>query len=343
MREEGKEAFRFLLVLEKMTAPDKTFLRRFDPHFKRINDELSRSLASDNAIIEEITQYSLLGEGKRLRPLLFVLSCELCAPAGEEIYRLSTIFECIHAASLLHDDVLDNAEMRRKKPSVRNVWGNSAAVLGGDFLYAQASAIVGECDNLEFVKALGRTTKRMVEGQFLELGHTHNWHLSKEQYMEVIVAKTAELMSAACACGGIIAGAPKAAIDHLGRFGLNLGIAFQLIDDVLDYTSSEEAFGKPVGKDLREGKITLPLIYLLSDFQENEITRLEDFFRNQEAKGEDYERIIAMVRNNAVIEKIQKEAQGYVDQANRALDFFPESSIKDDLSGLSQYILKRTF
>jgi octaprenyl-diphosphate synthase len=325
-----------------MPAPDKTFLRKFDPHFTRINDELSKSLASDNAVVEEITQYALLGEGKRLRPLLFVLSCEMCGFAGEELYYLSTIFECIHAASLLHDDVLDNAEMRRKKPSVRNVWGNSAAVLGGDFLYAQASAIVGKCNNLEVVKALGRTTKRMVEGQILELGHTHNWHLSKEKYMEVIVAKTAELISAACACGGIMAGAPKEAIEHLGRFGLDLGIAFQMIDDVLDYTSSEAAFGKPVGKDLREGKITLPLIYLLHDFQEKEIDELEHSFRNGDAEAEDYERIIAMVKNNDIIERIRKEAEGYVDQAGRALDFFPESSIKDDLFGLSHSILKRT-
>ncbi|MGD2126159.1 MAG: polyprenyl synthetase family protein [Desulfobacteraceae bacterium] len=318
-------------------------MKRFDHHFRRINDDLGKSLASEVSLIDDITHYSLLGEGKRLRPLLFVLSSQLCGYQGEDVYHLSTIFEYIHAASLLHDDVLDNAETRRKKPSVRTVWGNPAAVLGGDSLYARASVIASECNNLDLVKMLSRVTGRMVEGQFLELEHTHNWHMTKEKYMDIIVAKTAALISAACTCGGIIAGTEEKAIEHLGEFGLNLGIAFQMIDDVLDYTSSVEVFGKPVGKDLKEGKITLPLIYILSDLEKAEIDKLEDLFKNHEATEKDYANIISMVRNHEVIESIRSEAVRYVEKSTRFLEFFPESSTKDDLLGLADYIVRRKF
>jgi octaprenyl-diphosphate synthase len=326
---------------KNMMAAEKAFFSRFDPYFKRINDELSKSLASDIAIIDEIAHYSLLGEGKRLRPLLFVLSGQLCGYGGEEIYHLSTLFEYIHVASLLHDDVLDNAEIRRKKPSVRNVWGNSAAVLGGDFLYAQASSIAAEFGNQDVNELLGRMTKRMVEGQFLELEYTHNWHMTKDNYMEVIVAKTGELMSAACACAALMAGAEKQAVDCLRDFGLNLGIAFQLIDDLLDYTSSEDIMGKPVGKDLREGKITLPLIYLLGELQKGEAESLEDLFKNRKADVDDYRKLFTTVRGRGIIAKIETEAADYVSRASRLLECFSGSPRKRDLLELGDYILTR--
>jgi octaprenyl-diphosphate synthase len=320
---------------------EKAFLTRFDPYFRRINDELTKWPASDIATIHDIAHYSLLGEGKRLRPLLFVLSGQLCGFRGEELYHLSTLFEYIHVASLLHDDVLDNAEMRRKKPSVRNVWGDSAAVLGGDFLYAQATAIAAECNSQAVTELLGRMTKRMVEGQFLELEYTHNWRMTKDKYMKVIVAKTGELMSAACACGALMAGAKEQAIDLLKGFGLNLGIAFQLIDDLLDYTSSEDVVGKPVGKDLREGKITLPLIYLLGELQKSEAETLEDLFKSRKADVDDYRNLFRTVRGKGIIAKIESEAAEYVNRARSLLDYFSASPRKRDLLELGEYILTR--
>ncbi|HYQ60210.1 MAG TPA: polyprenyl synthetase family protein, partial [Desulfatiglandales bacterium] len=155
------------------------FLDRFGPHLKEIDDALNQSLGARIPVASDIIRYALLGAGKRIRPLLFVLSCHLCGYQGKDVYRLSTLFEYVHAASLLHDDVLDNAELRRSKPSVRQVWGNSAAVLGGDFLYSTASAIAVECQNLELIRLLSDVLKRMVEGQFQELGHTHDWKISK--------------------------------------------------------------------------------------------------------------------------------------------------------------------
>lgn len=322
---------------------DRRFLEQFAPYFRAINEALMRPLGTRISVIKNIGHHSLSGQGKRLRPLLFVLSSQLCGYQGNDVYSLSTIFEYVHSASLLHDDVLDNADIRRKKPSARQVWGNSAAVLGGDFLYAKASAVAIECNNSEIIKALNDTATQMVEGQFLELDHTHNWHISKDEYMEIIISKTAVLMAAACACGGIRAGAEKQSIEHLRDFGLNLGIAFQLIDDVLDYTSREEEFGKPVGKDLREGKITLPLIYALRDLEAGEVERLAEPFKNYRASDEDFARLITMVRNNGIIERIRSEAKGYADRAAGSLDVFPYSSVKASLLAINAYVIERTF
>jgi octaprenyl-diphosphate synthase len=322
---------------------NRIFLDKFNPHFEKINEELSKSLSSRVSLIQDIGKHSLLGEGKRLRPLLFVLSSQLCGYQGDDVYHLSTTFEYIHTASLLHDDVIDNAEVRRNKPSASHVWGNSAAVLTGDYLSLKASATALTSNNMDFFKEAVDTATRMTEGQVLELVHTNNWNISKNDYIEIITSKTGALMSAACSCGAIIAGAERETVDHLRQFGLNLGIAFQLMDDVLDYTSSKEEFGKPVGKDLREGKITLPLIYTLSNLEKGEIKGLEDLFNNHKAKENDYTRIITMVRNNGAIDRIRSEAKDYVDKAAGFLDFFSGSTFKEDLIGLNAYMVKRRY
>ena len=324
-------------------ASNRTFLDRFNHHFKRVNDELSRTLSSRIPLIEDIGKHSLLGGGKRLRPLLFVLSCQLCGYRGEDIYYLSTIFEYVHTASLLHDDVIDNAEVRRKKPAASYVWGNSAAILTGDFLSAKSSAIALSCNKLQFLDMLNEMGIRMTEGQVLELINTHNWNINKDVYMEIITSKTGLLMSAACACGAILSEAEKGVVDNLRQFGLNLGIAFQLIDDLLDYTASEDELGKPVGKDLKEGKITLPLIYTLSNLETAEIEKFQNLFKNHKAKEKDYNRVIELVRNNGAIDQIRSEAKIYVDKAATFLDIFPDSSVKEDLMELNAYMVERRY
>ena len=322
---------------------DHNFLNQFNHHFIKINEALDKTFKSRIPLMKNIGHHSLLGEGKRLRPLLFVLSSELCGYKGDDVYKLATIFEYIHTASLLHDDVLDNAELRRKKPSANHLWGSSAAVLSGDFFYSLASAMAVDLKNLQFLETLARTTLRMTEGQIMELAHTHNWHIKKEEYMEIIISKTAILMSATCGCAAMVAGVEKKSINDLKKFGMDLGIAFQLIDDILDYTSCEEEFGKPVGKDLKEGKITLPLIYTLFNFENAEIERLEDRFKNQKAKDEDYEKMITTVRNDGVLEKVRSEAKEYVDKASRQLHFFPESPVKLNLLALNAHLISRHF
>lgn len=322
---------------------EKTSLAQFGRHFKEINEQLERSLGTRVALIENIAEYSVLGEGKRIRPLLFVLCAQLCGAKQDNLYHLSTIFEYLHVASLLHDDVLDNADLRRNKPSVRQVWGNSASILAGDFLYSKGSAIAIEWNTMDALKVLTTMVSQMVEGQMMELSETNNWHLGRDQYLEIIISKTAALMSAACACGAIVAGADQEKVNNLRDYGLNLGIAFQLLDDLLDYTSCEETFGKPVGKDLREGKITLPLIHALSTLDEKEVERMEDLFREKRAAGEDYDQLIALVRNQGAMERTKDEVQNYSRKALTFLEPFPRSTPKEELIQLCTYLSEREF
>lgn len=318
-------------------------LDKYTEHITKINKELKEALSSRVALVEDIGNHTLLGHGKRLRPLFFLLSCQLCDYQGKDAYRLSTIFEYLHAASLLHDDVVDHAENRRNRPSANHVWGNHAAVLEGDFLYSNASLIAVGSNNFLFLKRLTETAKQMAEGQIMELVHTDDWETSREEYMEIITAKTAVLMSAACACGAIITGAEKNAEQSLGKFGLNMGIAFQLMDDLLDYTSSEDVFGKPVGKDLKEGKITLPLIYTLPKIETSERNRLENLFKNHQATEEDYRQLIGLVRGKGALDQIKDEARSYVDRAAGCLSRFPDSPAKRGLLELNRFIVERKY
>jgi octaprenyl-diphosphate synthase len=318
-------------------------LDNFKDHFIKINEELDRGLNSRVSLVEDIGSHTLLGQGKRLRPLLFVLACRLCNYSGDDVYRISTIFEYIHASSLLHDDVLDNAETRRKKPSANHLWGNHAAILEGDFLYSKATTIALDVNSLPFLRKIADATMQMTEGQILELTHTNDWNTGKEEYIEVITAKTAILMSAACTCGAVFSQAGEEVEKSLGRFGLNVGIAFQLMDDLLDYISSEEIFGKPVGKDLKEGKITLPLIYTLLKLEESERKQFEELFKSNRATEKDYRNLTGLVRSNGALDQIRDEAKAYVNEAANCLKSFPDSPVKRNLLELNQYIIDREY
>lgn len=325
-----------------MMIPLENLFEDYKRHVAKINAALSANLSPCISLVKKIGDYILQGEGKRLRPLFFVLSCGLCNYTKADIYHLSTIFEYIHVASLLHDDVLDNSELRRKKPSANMAWGNHFAILGGDFLCARAYEIAITSNNMAFVNNIVHTLSRLVEGQFQELIYSNNLNISKEAYLDIITGKTAFLMSCACACGGIVSGIEDERVRLLGQFGLNMGIAFQLIDDLLDYTSSEEAFGKPVGKDIREGKITLPLIYALSEQDSYERNRLRDLLKNNRASEDDYRRLVLTVRNSNAIDKVRQEAISFADKAGRCLDLFADSPYKQALLALNRYVIQRT-
>ena len=321
----------------------KLNLEQFEEYFTLINEELYKVFDSRVPLVEEVGQYAVFSSGKRLRPLIFVLCCELCDYSGKDVYQFSTIFEYIHVASLLHDDVLDNAATRRKRPSANQVWGNQAAVLEGDFLFAKALSVAVRADNIPFLTKLTETAVRMTEGQILELAHVNDWQLTKAQYMEIITAKTASLISGACACGAILSGAPPHVETALTQFGLDIGIAFQLIDDLLDYTASEAEFGKPVGKDLREGKVTLPLIHTLSQLAPQETERLMERCAHAGPEDADVETMIRLVRANGALDRTWEEARAYVTGAVDHLEVFPDSPIKRNLQNLGRYIIERRY
>ncbi len=322
---------------------DEAILRTHQEDYERINQALEEALDSRVPMIQEIGRHSLLGAGKRLRPLLFVLACRLCGCRRPDIYRLAAIFEYIHAASLLHDDVLDNAEIRRKKESANRVWGNHAAVLEGDFLYARSFVLAVEAGNLRFLELLTRTTTQMAEGQIMELIHTGDWRTTREEYLEIVCCKTAVLISAACAGGAIIAGADRGCEEAMARFGINAGMAFQFMDDLLDYVASAKVVGKPVGKYLREGKITLPLIYALEELGAKERRQLEACFKQRQAQEADYEAVIEMVRGSGALDRVRQEACTYVEQGAEALQAFPASNVRESLEKLNRYIVERSF
>ena len=319
-----------------------TLLDQFTPYFERIDHELTKVLTSEVALMEEVASYSLMSTGKQLRPLFFILSCELCNYRKDDCYSLSTIFECLHVASLLHDDVIDHAPLRRGKASVTERWGSAAAILVGDFLLSKFFQLVVEKKHLKLLQILAKTATKMTEGQMLELMNTHNWDITKADYLTIITAKTAALISAACAGGAIIAGAKHTDIQSLKDFGLNLGIAFQIIDDVFDYSGSVEETGKPMGSDLREGKITLPLIYVLTDLSSTERTSLQEHFTDRKASDKDYQQVTELVRGKGAIARCRQDAQEYVDRAAAQLRFFPDSVIKEYLLRLNQFIVTRS-
>lgn len=322
---------------------DRQFLDRFNRHFTEIDIELEKSISSDVPLLREIGKHSLLGQGKRLRPLLFVLSALMCGCERRDMYQLSIIFEYIHCASLLHDDVIDNAETRRRKPSASSVWGNTAAVLTGDYMFSIAFNIALEKKAYGILEILNDTAVHMTEGQMLELACTGKWETGEKEYMKIITSKTADLISASCASGSVIAESNGSACEDLKNFGLNMGIAFQMIDDLLDYSSSEETFGKPVGKDVREGKITLPLIYSIQDMNSSEAVMYRDTFVNGSEKEDDYEELIRYVKKSGAIKKTREKAAEYVEKASGYLDRFPGTLYRSDLLDLNEYIAGRLY
>jgi octaprenyl-diphosphate synthase len=321
----------------------KKYLDRFEDHYKRIEPELEKGFSSGVSLINDICSHSLLGEGKRLRPLLFVLSARMCGYKNDNIYRLSTMFEFVHCASLLHDDVIDNADIRRKKPSASHLWGNTAAVLTGDYMFSMAFNAAMESGNLSILSIINNAAIRMTEGQVKELICSRKWALSEEEYFDIITLKTAVLISVCCEAGGVAAEADKKTVIALKNFGLNMGIAFQMIDDLLDYSSSEDELGKPTGKDFREGKNTLPLIYAISHMKEMDSKRFEKLLLNGSEKEGDYLDLVNTVRNSGGIDKTKARAKDYIEEAARHLNDFPASENKDDLLSLNEYLLERLY
>ncbi|HEY9074451.1 MAG TPA: polyprenyl synthetase family protein, partial [Desulfobaccales bacterium] len=245
-----------------------------------INAALAVNLQTHVPLIAEVGRHILLSGGKRIRPLLFILASRMCGHSSNHLTDFSTIFEYLHAATLLHDDVIDAAQVRRGATTANNIWGNHAVILVGDFLLSKALSLAVTTDRLKILQVLAHTTTQMAEGEILQLLHTGDLTLTEAEYFEVITRKTAILMSAACQIGGILAAAPPAREEALARMGLNLGLTFQLVDDILDYTGDQRELGKEVGADLREGHVTLPLIHALSLANPRDRERLLEMARN---------------------------------------------------------------
>jgi octaprenyl-diphosphate synthase len=312
-----------------------------EPELAAVERCMTANLETNAPLIAEVGLHLLRGGGKRIRPLLLLLSAKACGYEGDRHYLLASIVEYIHTASLLHDDVVDEARMRRGQTSANRVWGNQASILVGDFLYSKALYLAVREHNQEIMDVLSEATTIMSEGEVMQLSHIGNLEITEEDYLRVITNKTAVLISAACRLGAVIAGADEVTKDAMAAFGMNVGIAFQLIDDALDYSAQEWKLGKEVGKDLREGKVTLPLIHVLKSSVNDEAGRIRRIFKKESIDTEDLDFVFQCLERQKAIEYTMDRTQFYVMRAKEALDVFENSASKDALLAVSDFIYNR--
>jgi octaprenyl-diphosphate synthase len=304
-----------------------------------VNALIRGRLASDVVLINQIAEHIIGGGGKRLRPMLVLLAAQAAGYAGRDNVLLAAVVEFIHTATLLHDDVVDESDLRRGRKTANALWGNAASVLVGDFLYSRAFQMMVESGEMRVMRILADTTNRIAEGEVLQLLNIHNPDVDEAAYLRVIERKTAVLFGAATRLGGLLGGLVPAQEDALASYGLNLGYAFQIADDVLDYVSDAGTLGKNIGDDLAEGKATLPLIYAIERAEPAQAASLR---RAIETGGLDsLDNIVAAIRDSGAIERALDQAQKYANAAKAALSTISESPARTALLVLADYALQR--
>ena len=304
---------------------------------------IKSELYSSVPLTEEITQHIFKSGGKRLRPLLLILSAKACAPEiilSPRHYELAAVIEFVHTATLLHDDVIDNSDMRRGKKTANAIWNNQATILVGDFLYSRAFEILARQNNPQVMEILAGTTNAIAEGELRQLMNQYNTHLTEENYFKVVTEKTAKLFSAAAQIGAILSGASPEAQNAMAQYGLHIGIAFQLIDDLLDYASSAKNIGKNLGDDLAESKTTLPIIYAIQASDEAQA----NFIRQSVEKGDltALDQIIEILKQTNALEKTKQEAIRHSLLAKKAIAMLPHSEFTEAVNDLLTFAINRS-
>lgn len=311
-----------------------------EPQFDAVTEYILNHLGSNVPLVESIGHYIVESGGKRLRPLLVLLAANACGYEGKQHIPLAAVIEFIHTATLLHDDVVDNSDLRRGNATANAKWGNAPSVLVGDFLYSRSFQVMVEIGEMAIMKVISNATTVIAEGEVLQLLNQRNPDTTEESYMNVILGKTAMLFEAATECGAILAATDDNSREALRLYGRHLGIAFQLVDDVMDYLSSSEEMGKNVGDDLAEGKATLPLIYAMRTGNEDERKQVREAIR----KGglDDLTPILEIVRKTGAIDYTRQQAQEQVDLALKALESLPETSFRETLAQIAGMAVQRT-
>jgi octaprenyl-diphosphate synthase len=311
------------------------------PELNQVEREIGlESVASADAITY-IGQYLQSGGGKRLRPILVLLCGKLLGPSKPALVRMAAVVEMIHTATLVHDDVIDMAKTRRGRPSINVVWGNHTSVLAGDWLYMQAFQVALRERNFLILDLLMTLTQMMVEGELLQLERIGKIAVTEADYMELIDRKTASLFSACARLGAMSSGAGEATETRLGEYAWNLGIAFQLVDDILDFTSREKILGKPVGNDLREGKVTLPLIFALESAEPEERRLVETVLTDGNYDQVPFAKILQILNRHRGIERAQQKAQTFTETARAIISEFPDSPYQRALLSVTDLVTER--
>ena len=308
----------------------------------RVNTEILSRTGSEVTMIPEVANHLISSGGKRLRPLLTLAMASLTGYSGDHHIKLAAAVEFMHTATLLHDDVVDESEMRRGRPAARKLWGNEASVLVGDFLLGQAFKMMVEVGSLRALEILSSAAAVIAEGEVMQLGAAKNTATTEDEYLAVIRAKTAELFAAACEVGPVLTQRPKAEAAACRSFGMNLGTAFQLVDDALDYGGKSAKLGKNIGDDFREGKITLPVVLSFRRGSESERSFWTRALEQGEIGDNDLDTAVGLMIKHRALEDTVKRAQHYGAIARDALALFPASEMKQALEEAVEFCTART-
>ncbi|GER93340.1 polyprenyl synthetase family protein [hot springs metagenome] len=324
----------------------KKIFADYSEELKVVDKKLLGIFESNVFLIPMVGQHIISGGGKRIRPLFLLLCADLCGYKGQNRSLFAAIIEAIHTASLLHDDVIDGADTRRGRPTAHSIWGNQVVVLTGDFLYSNALRLAVAQRNQKIMETLSEATTRMTEGEILQLNKIGDPDITEDEYFQIISAKTGVLISAACRIAAILSEQSEEKEMALLRFGMKTGIAFQLADDILDYVAEQRDLGKRLGKDLEEGKITMPLIYLLkvvSEHESDEIRKIIKWQRpeDKEQANNGLNRILELFSKYNAIEESLKIARSIIDEAKSELDIFPDCKERDALMVMAEYAMQR--
>jgi octaprenyl-diphosphate synthase len=307
----------------------------------QVEEELTRQASSQIPLIESIGQYICRSGGKRVRPAILLLGSQMCGYDGPIGSKLGAVIEMIHSATLVHDDIIDNASVRRGRASVNAQWGNEITVLMGDWLYMTSFRLALGERQFKVLDVLIEATRKMIEGELIQLTLNGNLDITEEQHLDISMRKTAFLFSASSQLGAILGSADDEKEECLRLYGLNVGLAFQLVDDVLDLTSNESTLGKPVGSDLKEGKLTLPLIYLMRDGEQRHRELVKKALRENNSNASVMDEVIQLVREHKMSDRVLEKAHDYAQKARNCLEDFPSSKARDALMAIPDYIVER--
>ncbi len=307
---------------------------------KKVEEQFEKHLITETPLIHKVAKYVISSGGKRIRPILLIIASKLCGYDGDGHISLAAVIEFIHTATLLHDDVVDNAPLRRGKASANTIFGNEASVLVGDYLFAKSFKILSDINNIKVIKSYSDATTLMAEGEVKELVKTADIKTDEKDYLDIIIKKTAVLFACASEVGAIIAGKEEKYAKKLYDYGLNIGIAFQLMDDTLDYISDKE-FGKFIGNDLKEGKLTLPLIHAIERANQEEKEIITNIIYKKRLASKDLKTVLSLVKSYGSIDYTISKAKDAIKKAKKNLDIFPDSKYKNSLIDIADYIIDR--
>ncbi len=329
------------LTVNKTTVPLAQLFEPIGPDLARVEAEFSRQLESGVALIPEIGRYIQQSGGKRVRPGVLLLASRMCGYQGRDGALYASVVEFIHAATLVHDDIVDHSDFRRGRRAVHSRWGEDVTVLLGDYLYIKAMDTALRQDALDILRTLSDATLRMIEGELYQLTKNGDAGITEAEHLVIVERKTAGLFGACAEIGGLLGGASLEQRRALRWYGLNLGMTFQLVDDLLDLTGDQATMGKPVGSDLREGKLTLPVIYLLQRADGAARALVADVLRTQEITADGWLTLSGLLREHGALESAQTKSLEFAEAARASLSIFPASPERDALAALPDYILAR--